>query len=473
MRRLHAMELLVLLALICSAAAQASWSSLTKMLTSIQDDANIPAMGLVLLNEGGVSFIDVRGDGIGIDSPFRWGSITKTFTALALLRLEEQGKVNLRDPARGYLPARAYDNPWSTQYPVRLLHLLELTAGFGDLSPAEFGIKRPLTMAEALAVDPTSRRVRWPPGLQHSYTNVAPGLTAAVIESVTGTTFETFTREQVLEPLGMRRSSFRPLPNLPGGFKADGTTPIPYWHMIFPAFGALNAPVRDMARFLTMLANDGRLDNHQVFSNHTIRGLHRARSGFAGKAGLPVSYGRGAYGWVSHGRVFFGHGGDADGYRSRYGLLDGTRRGYLIVINSDNLPALRKLQSAVERSLTADLDPPDTAARAALSPSELREYAGDYYPASSRFRIGRWARGEAPSAQVTVDGDHLLFQHGSRRVPLLPLGAGRFRRSTDPVATVVFARDAEGARYMQGEMGNYVMMKSEQCPRFIAHCHHP
>ena len=53
---------------------------------------------------------------------------------------------------------------------------------------------------------------------------------------------------------------------------------------------------------------------------------------------------------------------------------------------------------------------------------------------------------------------------------LIPLGDGRFRRARDPVATVVFARDASGALFMQGELGNYVNVNTRPCPGFITAC---
>jgi CubicO group peptidase (beta-lactamase class C family) len=386
------------------------------------------------------------------------------------MRLVEQGKVALEDPASRFLPAGSFHNPWAASEPVRLLHLLELSAGFSDLSGVEFNLNKPLSLADALALNPSARTNHWPPGLQHSYTNVNPGLSAAVIERVSGEPFEEFVQAEVLRAMGMNAASFCPVPGLPGGFKADGTTGIPYWHMTFRAFGALNASLEEMSRFLTMLLNDGRLDGRTVFTSKTLAGLYRPRSGPAAAAGLDVGYGTGAYGWVSNGHVFYGHGGDADGYRSRYGLLPGNGRGYLIVINTDNPQLLRQLQKTIERSITADLASPDPEPALVQAQSTLRSYVGDYYPASARFGLERWQSGAAPHATVKLADQELIFSRNARRARLIPLGAGRFRRATDPVATVVFARDASGALYLQGELGNFVSLNSEQCPGFIPGC---
>ena len=51
----------------------------------------------------------------------------------------------------------------------------------------------------------------------------------------------------------MQHAGFSPEPDLPGGFRADGVTEIPYWHMTYPAYGALNAPLTDMIELFTIL----------------------------------------------------------------------------------------------------------------------------------------------------------------------------------------------------------------------------
>jgi CubicO group peptidase (beta-lactamase class C family) len=464
--------LIAMVALWSSAAAAEhnDWSALTTKLTHAQSQANVPAMGLVIMDDNQPAIVAAWGRGIHASTPFRWGSISKTFTALSLLRLVEQGKVALTDPVRQYLPEGTFENPWAISHPLRLLHLLELSGGFGDLSGVEFNLNEPLSLDAALALNPNSRIVRWPPGLQHSYSNINPGLTAAVIEQVTGAPFETFAHTEVLAAMGMPAASFEPVAGLPGGFKADGTTEIPYWHMTFRAFGGLNASVEEMSHFLTVLMNNGQFGTHAVFDPATLTGLYRATSGLAGVGKLNVSYGTGAYGRVSHGHVFYGHGGDADGYRSRYGLLPQAGRGYLIVINTDNPPLLRQLQKTIEGALTADLPAPSVEPAVSVPLATLTAYAGEYYPASARFGIERWQSGQAPRAHVSVSNHALVFTRNRRRVPLVALGSGKFRRPEDPVATVIFRNDQAGTLYLQGELGNFVNLNSTPCPGFIAAC---
>lgn len=434
-------------------------------------------MGLALFERGRPVLAVAQGDAVTGDTPFRWGSITKTFTALGLLRLVEQGKLTLEQPLRDVISPGSFTNPWQRSHPITLAHLLELSAGFSDLSALEFNHNEPLTLQAALALNPGSRCALWPPGLQHSYSNSTPGLTAAAIEAVTGERFESFIQAQVLRPLGMANASLEPVPGLPGGFKADGKTPIPYWHMTFRSFGALNASVKEMAGFISVLLNKGyapsvnptQTDVAPILNQATMRRLFRAHTGLAGQQRLPVSYGAGSYGWVSHGHVFYGHGGDADGYRSRYGLLPRSGRGYLIVINVDNQPLLKRMQQEIEAFLTHDLPP--SAALPAAKPGNLSQYAGTYYPASTRFAVESWQSGAAPRATVRIVGHELRFSWQSTETRLIPAPApGQFRRPGDPLATVVFARDAGGSLFLQGQLGNFFSLNSAPCPGFIEVC---
>ncbi|MCZ6459231.1 MAG: serine hydrolase [Gammaproteobacteria bacterium] len=443
------------------------WQQLAATLHEVQIANQVPALGLALFDAGQPVLIGGYG-AADAQTPFRWGSISKSFTALGVLQLAERGLVDLDAPLRDYVAAGAYVNPWAPAQPVRLIHLLELSAGLSDLSGAEFNDNVPYPLAQALARNASERILRWPPGLQHSYTNVAPGMSAAVIEAVSGRTFEDFMVQSVLQPMGMRTASFLALSGLPGGFKADGRSEIPYWEMTFRAFGALNAPVREMSRFLQLLLNGGKLDGEVVFQPATIERMFAPASTLGARGGLRIGYGAGAYGWVRNGHLFWGHGGDADGYRSRYAVQRTSGRGYLIVINTDNPRLLRRLQKLIEIELTRDLPagrPPKI-----IQAHDLERYTGEYYPASSRSGGTRWREGDAAGAQITAAGNSLVFSRGKRRIRLFPVATGRFRRAEDPAVSVVFGRDEAGSWYMQGELGNFVNLSRGPCPGFLEPC---
>jgi CubicO group peptidase (beta-lactamase class C family) len=468
LRRPSARALCLIAGLMLTATLQAArdWSSLAETLDELRSEGQVPAMGLVILDGGRPVLIRTFGVTTSA-TPFRWGSITKSFTALAALRLAREHHLALTTPIRPLLGPDLYVNPWAPIEPVRLVHLLELSAGFGDLSRIEFSDNEPRPLWQALARGAGERVTHWPPGLQHSYTNVPPGLTAAVIERVSGSSFEDYLDRTVLEPLGMPNASLDPVPGLPGGFQADGVTKIPYWHMTFKAFGALNASIAEMARFAEALLNHGLLDGKSALPADLIDAFFTPSATLGATAGLEVTYARGSYGWVRGGHVFWGHGGDADGYRSRYGLLREHARGYLIVINTDDPRLLGRLRRTIEDALVADLP---THPSLATNEADLDRYVGSYYPTSARFGFDRWQRGEAAPATIRAATGHLEFQRGESRTRLLPAGDGRFVRPNDPAVTVVFARDAAGYLHLQGELGNFVHLSGGSCPGFIGAC---
>lgn len=441
-------------------------AQLAAELDEIRRQNQVPAMGLAIFDAGRPVLIAGYGNA-SADTPFRWGSITKSFTGLAALTLTRRTAVALETPIREVLGEGYYVNAWAAGHPVRLQDLLALSAGFADLSRAEWNDNEPLPLWSALERFETERRTQWPPGLQHSYSNVAPGLTAAVIERASGMPFESFVRLHLFEPLGMKAASLSPLADLPGGYKADGRSEIPYWHMTFAGFGALNASIREMSRFLSALLNDGRLEGERVLPVAQVETFFTPMATLGSEAGLAVGYGAGVYGWVRQGHLFHGHGGDADGYRSRYGLLRSHGRGYLLVINTDNPELTGRLRRRLETFLLADL--PDHPTPAEVE-EDLTVYTGTYYPASARFGQAGWRQGDLEPADLRIEEAHLRFNRGRRSDVLISAGAGRFRRPGDPAVSVVITPDETGHLYLQGELGNFVRTSPGSCPEFLNAC---
>ncbi len=435
-------------------------------LEALRRQAPVPAMGLAIFCAGKPVLLAGYG-AADAGTPFRWGSITKSFTGLAGLRLLSETDLESETPVRSVLTAGYFHNDWADTRPVRIGDLLGLSAGLTDLNRAEWQDNTPRALWAALERHARERRTLWPPGLQHSYSNVPPGLTAAVVERASGLAFPEYLKARVLMPLGMREASLAPVPGLPGGFREDGSTEIPYWHMTFRAFGAINASTREMSRFVEALLNGGRLDGRQALPEVLIEKLFEPLGTLGSTAGLEVGYGAGLYGWVRHGQLFHGHGGDADGYRSRYGLLRDHGRAYLVVINTDNPRLLERMRRVLEQRLTDGLPVP---AAPATGRDDLPAYAGTYYPSSARFDSDAWRAGRRHRVTIHSLEDRLLISGGGANTALYPAGRGRFYRAGDPAITAVFVRDSGGSLYLQGEPGNFVRISPGPCPDFLPLC---
>ncbi len=141
---------------------------------------------------------------------FRIGSVSKSFAALAALKLQEEGKLKLTDTVRQWAPEVAFVNPWEATDPVRLVHLMEHTTGFDDIHLREYALNdpTPIALKDALAYGASSRICRWRPGSRMAYCNSGPAVLAAVIEKVSGERFEDYVREHFFKPLHMDTAGY-------------------------------------------------------------------------------------------------------------------------------------------------------------------------------------------------------------------------------------------------------------------------
>lgn len=437
-------------------------AALLARLEALRVEHGIAGVGLVIVADGKVAYagglgVADRASGRPVDADTLWrvGSVTKSFTGLATLLAAREDGFDLDAPVRSLVSDAPFENPWESTDPVRVGQLLEHTAGFMDLSKREFDSTdpAPLTLAQAFAVDPASRTVRWRPGRYSSYSNSGAGLAALVIERTTGQRYEDFVTTRILRPLGMHRAGFAPEtandPRRATGYDSDGVTPMPYWHTLYRAFGGLDATVGDMGAWVQWLIDPARAP---IVPAGDVLRMERPATTLAARAGLAHGYGLGLYRYVHGGVVFTGHGGDADGYLSRLGYHRASRRGYFLVINAFRGEALRAMQDAVEDALSADLPRPAPPATPNVRAAMLASLAGCYVAVTQRFP-GAESPEDPPLQVAVVDGGLVTISGNGRLRALIAVGGNTFRRDDDPVATSAFVED-DGRWMLQGEMGN-------------------
>jgi CubicO group peptidase (beta-lactamase class C family) len=430
---------------------------------------DIPGVGFALVSRtavlwtGGFGVTDRRsGQPVAADTVFRIGSITKAFTALGLLMLQQSGRLQLDDPVARHLEGRLLDNPWEPAHPVTIAHLLEHTAGLQDLSRAEFDHSdpTPLSLDRAFAVCTACRVVRWQPGLHSVYSNAGYGIAGKVLEAASASSYEEFIRSRLFEPLGMRTAGFFLDPatreKLATGYDTDARTPIRYWHMLYRPFGGINATPRDMASFVQFLLNDGMHAGQPVVSAAAIRRMETPRTSLAARNGLSFGYGLGIYRSYRDGVLFYTHGGDGDGYLSRVGYNRDAGLGYFVSINAFRGRALRSIQIEIERFIARQATPRPPAPVAHVDATVLGQYAGQFRLAAWRFPETSAADVASRRMTVTIDNGALYTQvAGEARSALVAVTAHLFRRPDEPDATCAFVRGEDGRLYFQ-EDENYV-----------------
>ena len=202
---------------------------------------------------------------------YHWASITKTFTAIALMQLRDRGRLSLDDPAVRYVPElRLAHNPFGPIEAVTLRHLLSHSAGFRASTWPWGGDKpwhpyEPTEWSQLVAMMPYTE-VRFAPGSQYSYSN--PGLifVGRTIEALSGDDYEVYAHKNVLAPLGMYRSYFDVTPYHLVPFRSNNyevrggeriANGLDFDTGITVSNGGLNAPMADMVRYLGFLLGRG------------------------------------------------------------------------------------------------------------------------------------------------------------------------------------------------------------------------
>ena len=187
---------------------------------AVLSETGVPGAGLALVRmsgvewAGGVGLADRdRKTPVTADTHFRAGSISKTFIAIgaradvpgrrASISTRRSSELAPGDPHR--------QRRGSTEFPVRVIHLLQHTAGFDDMHFNEmYNVSDPpdMPLVDVLRINPRSRVVRWQPGTRMSYSNPGYAVAGYLIEKVTGEKYEDRIAEQIFKPAGMPTSSF-------------------------------------------------------------------------------------------------------------------------------------------------------------------------------------------------------------------------------------------------------------------------
>lgn len=201
---------------------------------------------------------DSAGQPITPDTPMFIGSLSKSITALAVMQLVEQRKLDLDAPAQRYLPAFVTADPRGARITVR--QLLNQTSGLADRGFAEMDLAQPDSLEAAVARMSVARLVA-EPGTQFNYHNPNYHVLARLVEVVSGEPFDAYLRRHILEPLGMAATSSvdradQPVPDVANGyvFAYGRTIARPMLPHFAAGSGGVVSTAQDMARWL-MLQN--------------------------------------------------------------------------------------------------------------------------------------------------------------------------------------------------------------------------
>jgi CubicO group peptidase (beta-lactamase class C family) len=320
----------------------------------------IPGLSIAVVRGGevvyarGFGFRDVeRGLAATPRTVYGIGSVTKSFTAIAVLKLVEEGKLSLDDEVSKYVPLRLE----ARGRPIRIHHLLTHSSGIPALAYAEAFIRSqlgldgtwlPVAKAEDV-ISFMSDYAGWvhaEPGTRYFYLNEGYVLLGYVVSKVSGTRYEDFVRKYILRPLGMSRTYFEE-----AEVSADQDVATPYIvdregryvRSRFPygitADGGLLSNCEDMARYVSMLIGRGELGGVRILGREYVEAMERKYidipSGMFGDDG----YGYGLT--VTErflGRKLVRHSGSVLVYTAFMGYLPDDGVGVVVLANSSGYP---------------------------------------------------------------------------------------------------------------------------------------
>jgi CubicO group peptidase (beta-lactamase class C family) len=381
---------------------------------------------------------------------FRVGSVSKSFVALAVMRLCEQGRLRLEDRVRDLLPEVAIENAWEKTHPLQLAHLLEHTSGFDEMRFNEViapDQREDRPLAEVLAVNPRSRVTRWPPGTRFSYSQPGYTVAAAILEKVTGLRYEQVLETEVFRPLGIRGAALARDPavraRLAVGYERG--RPAPYINVLHRPAGNLMISAADLGRLVAMLLGRGELEGRRFLQPASVERIER--SGTLPYGPDAVRYGLGNWGDVSMRLPMRGHGGWMPGYQTIYRYSPSRGLGYVLLINDSRggRPQRQLNEALFDHLLAGDAPPPPP--RIELPIEALDQYVGYYRLASPGIELLRFRTDLYGGLTVRRLGNGLVFDlPGGVSMRAVASGPDRFRYTRQSESSIQFLRGEGGRR---------------------------
>jgi CubicO group peptidase (beta-lactamase class C family) len=327
-------------------------------------EQGIPGLAVALVNRNralwvqGFGYRDHFGGApVTANTIFSVQSMSKTFTATAVMQAVAEGRLDIDKPITTYLPEFTVHSAFEKQpeRKITLRMLLSHTAGFtheapignnNDLQPGDFD-------AHVRSISDTW--LRFPVGTGYAYSNLGIDLAGYILERVEHRPFADLMHDSLLAPLGMDHSTFSRTVIRSTSDRAVGHVrpyPAPPVDVPMTAAGGLYTSAADLARFLRFQLNDGTIGGTRVLDPARIREM---RTVVAPRVGAPAGYGLGVvrHRWNRWDQRpdLFEHGGGSFGFLSDMWWLPQLQVGVAILTNSQD----HHLQGDLALSILADL----------------------------------------------------------------------------------------------------------------------
>jgi CubicO group peptidase (beta-lactamase class C family) len=326
-----------------SAAAE-----LEAKVTSFVREHRLPGLAAGVVHEGELvwsgapGFADVASRRAGDSGTlYRIASITKTFTATAIMQLRDEGRLHLDDPVVAHLPELlAAGSPFGAIETVTIRRLLSHESGLmgdppgTDWSELVYEGDPAANLARAAEIATTV-----PPSTQQKYSNIGFQLLGETVARASGTPYAERVRETILDPLGLASTWFEPLPvelaaRCATGYAARGFSDDLHRSPAMPAIeaeGGLWSCVGDLARWVSAQFTE------DVLPTETLAEMHRPR--YLGDAAWTEAWGIGWYAVRRESGIWVQHSGGLHGFTSNVCFDPKEKIGAIVLVNGDSSPS--------------------------------------------------------------------------------------------------------------------------------------
>ena len=314
------------------------------------------------------------GDALQPDSRIRVHSISKLLGGLVLMRLWEDGRIDLDKDISEYF-GYAIRNPRFRNVPITLRQLMTHTSSLHDNGDyLDMGTERMLPLSQYFQRDRCARNfTESKPGTHYAYSNLGAGMQGALVEKLTGRDFDAVARELLFEPLGLdagyypQRLQHKELlanihrwPDFHTSYDARAIAasepeayPDPEMHYTTMP-GRVNISMPDLAKVALLLLNGGELDGVRLLQPETVRGILQPQSGIGSVAraerGLNMDIAVDAF---APGRTMYGHQGGAYGGTAEFWIEPETRCGVVLATTGGHYRAIRPFAQVGHEAVTA------------------------------------------------------------------------------------------------------------------------
>ncbi|AJK87332.1 class A beta-lactamase-related serine hydrolase [Lysinibacillus fusiformis] len=385
----------------------------------ITEKHKIPGTSVAIAEAGeilyhkGFGFRNVD-DGLPVteNTVFGIGSITKSFTCVAIMQLQEVGKLNVHDPVSKYLPEFNVKNKEAIK-DITIHHFMTHTAGLPPMSSLFYAMKRsldldptvknypglninvedhgPIDTYEQLMqfIDEQDIELLGAPGTHFSYSNESYALLGTIIERISGKSYEQYIYDHILTPCGMENSFFTieeyaDYENITTCYtedKSDGTKHVlaaPIWwdSTSMRAAGFLKSTARDMLLYAEIFRNAGVVNGKQILSEESVKEMTKPH--------IQLQPGRFyGYGFMItpdyFGTTLIEHGGGLKGISAQLSILPEKGVTGVVLTNLAGVPAARIMQLAFNALSEREVDANHlTFEEYDISEERLQQYQGEY-----------------------------------------------------------------------------------------------